>query len=268
MLTAAIAEHHPSHVYALFSGGGDSIVATHIASQHPRFDGCLFVDTGTALPGVREHVEAVCDAFGWPLVVRQPPEPYEQIIREAGLPGPGQHDTAYVRLKERVFDRFVAELCSRCDGGRCSRHDRVIWVSGSRQQESKRRMRNATLPVERDGSQVWVNVILDWTAEAVAAYREAHRLPLSDVAALVHRSGECNCGTYAQPGERAFLCSLFPAFAQRVIAWEALALEHGHHYAATWGQRPLNVHRDQMQLLPRGRAYACSDCAARGGGGA
>lgn len=261
LLDDAIAEHRPAHVYALFSGGGDSVVAAHIAARHRRFDGCLFVDTGTAITGVRDHAETVCATHGWSLAVRHPPEPYEQMIREAGLPGPGQHGTAYVRLKERVFDRFVRELCSRCVGEeRCPQHDTVIWVAGSRASESARRMRNATTATERDGSQVWVNIILDWPDHATAAYRQLHGLPTSDVAALLHRSGECNCGTYAQPGERAMLTSLFPDFADRVAAWENLALDHGHHYAATWGQRPLAVHPDQQQLLPRGRARACTDC--------
>lgn len=260
-----IAEWEPAHVFGLFSGGGDSIVAAHILSQHPRFEGCLYVNTGTAIEGVAEHVHAVCDRFGWPLYERTPPEPYEWMIRRNGLPGPGKHDTAYVVLKERTFDAFQAEMCSRCDGvgTGCRAHDRIMWIAGSRSGESKRRMRNAKAFVEQDGTQVWVNLILDWTKEDCAAYREAFDLPLSDVAALIHRSGECNCGTYADKGERAMLCALFPGFACRVAEWEDLALENGHHYAAVWGQRPLPVHRDQLQLIPRVRAFACSSCAAR-----
>lgn len=260
LLDDAIAEHKPRHVYALFSGGGDSVVSTHIAARRADLHGCLFVNTGTALPGVVEHVRAVCDSFGWPLAEREPPKPYEQMIREAGLPGPGQHGTAYVRLKERTFDAFVAELCSRSHARRCRQHDTVMWVAGSRRQESKRRMRNAKAPVERDGSQVWVNVIYDWTAEQTAAYRELHSLPLSDVSALVHRSGECNCGTYAQKDERAMLSALVPAFGRMVERWERLALESGHHYACVWGQRPLKIHPEQQELVPRGYARACTSC--------
>lgn len=262
LLDDAITEHKPARVVPLFSGGSDSSVSTHIAFRRPDVTTCLFVNTGTALPGVVEHAHATAERFGWALHERCPPDPYEQMIRAHGLPGPGQHGTAYVRLKERTFDGYAAELCSRCDGigTGCARHDLVMWVTGSRQSESERRMRNATAPVERVGSQIWVNVIYDWTPQQTAAYRQLHDLPLSDVAALVHRSGECNCGTYAQPGERAMLRGLFPGF---IDDWESIALEHGHHHAATWGQRPLKVHRDQEQLIPRGGyARACTDCAS------
>ncbi len=222
------------------------------------------MNTGTALPGVVEHVHAVCEEQGWPLAERRPPEPYEKMVSGYGMPGPGQHGTAYVFLKERTFDAFVRENCSRGDGTdcRCGHHDSVMWIAGSRQAESKRRMRNAKAPVEKDGAQIWVNAIYDWTSRQTAAYRELHGLPLSDVAALVGRSGECNCGTYASKGERAMLRALFPGFADE---WENLALDHGHHYAATWGQAPLKVHPDQQQLIPRGGiARACWSCARDG----
>ena len=263
VLNRALVEWEPEHVYALFSGGGDSMVSTHIASQHPAFDGCLFIDTGTAFEGVREHIDTVCDEQGWPLwVTRSPKDSFEDMIVRDGLPGPGQHGTAYVRLKERALDHFTRILCG-CDG-RHGEHKRVIWISGARTSESKRRMQHATEPIERDGSQIWVNLILDWTAAECAAYRERCGLRLSEVAELAHRSGECNCGTMAEKGERNMLRALIPGFKRQVDRWENLALEHGHHHAATWGQRPLRVHRDQQQLIPRGgKSRACSSCEAR-----
>lgn len=261
VLDDAITKYEPQHVFALFSGGGDSTVSAHVASKHPRFNGAAYIDTGTSLPGVLDHVERVCYDQLWPLEVLRSPQTYEDMIREYGLPGPGQHGSAYVRLKEKALDQFVRDLCQLCIREEKHReHQRIMWISGSRASESERRMRNATEAVEKDGSQIWVNIILDWTSQMCADYRDLHGLPTSDVAALIHRSGECNCGTYAQPGEKEMLCAMFPEFAERVAAWENLALEHGHHYAAVWGQRPLKVHRDQVVLIPRGKARACSDC--------
>ena len=37
VIDQAVAEHKPSHVFALFSGGHDSLTSTHIAAQHPSF---------------------------------------------------------------------------------------------------------------------------------------------------------------------------------------------------------------------------------------
>jgi tRNA(Ile)-lysidine synthase TilS/MesJ len=37
ILDEAIGEHQPSHVFALFSGGYDSLCTTYVVAQHPRF---------------------------------------------------------------------------------------------------------------------------------------------------------------------------------------------------------------------------------------
>lgn len=259
-LDVAIAGSEPARVLALFSGGGDSTVAAHIAARHPRFDGAVFIDTGTSLPGVQTHAESVAAAQGWPLTVIRSPETYEDMIRRDGLPGPGMHPTAYVRLKESALDEHVKALCSRCAAGKRHRkHDTVLWISGARAAESVRRMGHGDW-MAFDGAQVWVNPILDWTTVACRDYRDAHDLPTSDVAALIHRSGECNCGTYAAKGEREMLCALFPEFAERIAGWEALALATGNDHACRWGQRPLKKRPGQLQLVPRVGARACSDC--------
>lgn len=262
-IDVAIAGCSPTHVLALFSGGSDSIVATHVAAQHPRFDGAVFIDTGTALPGVREHAEAVCADQGWPLTVIRSPETYEDMIREHGLPGPGKHGTAYVRLKEKALDAHVRTLCSKCQDGnkRHRKHDTVLWVSGARTDESKRRMGTATW-MTVDGAQVWVNPILDWLSYQCSDYRRFYDLPVSFVSALIHRSGECNCGTYKADNEREMLCALFPEFAAQLDAWERLALESGHEHACRWGERPLVERPGQLELVPRVGALACSDCEA------
>lgn len=262
VLDVAIATTKPSAIRVLFSGGGDSMVAAHIAAMHDFFGGCVFIDTGTALPGVIEHAQEVCAEEGWPLTIIRSPQTYEDMIREHGLPGPGQHPTAYVRLKEKALDAHVRTLCTKCRlGKRHRKHDDVMWVSGARSAESVRRMGHGDW-VKRDGSQTWVNPILDWSDEDCETYRKVHGLQKSDVAALVHRSGECQCGTYAAPGEREMLCSLFPEFAEKIAGWETLALESGHDHAAVWGQRPTK-HKKQLSLIPRVGELGCSDCAGR-----
>lgn len=261
-LDVAIAATKPTHVLALFSGGGDSTVAAHVAARHPRFGGVVFIDTGTSLPGVFDHVESVAEGQIWQLDIAKSPQSYEDMIREHGLPGPGMHPTTYVRLKEKALDFHVRSLCSRCQAGEKHRkHDTVLWVSGARSAESVRRMGHSEWVVV-DGSQVWVNPILDWDNSECRAYREMCALPTSDVAAMIHRSGECNCGTYAASGEREMLCSLYPDFAKRIEGWEALAREHGHNHAARWGERPTKKLPGQIELVPR-HQIACSDCEGR-----
>jgi hypothetical protein len=55
-------------------------------------------------------------------------------------------------------------------------------------------------------------------------YRRRHRLPESDAAALMHRSGECNCGAFASAAqEGAMLKKLYPDFFKSIEALEAQA---------------------------------------------
>jgi len=70
--------------YALVSGGGDSTAAALRAEEDPHFAGVVYIDTGTALPGVREHVELLAAKRGWPLAVlesRDTTETLGEVVR-------------------------------------------------------------------------------------------------------------------------------------------------------------------------------------------
>jgi len=64
ILDAAIAEHEPSQVYVLFSGGRDSWCAARIACEHPRFSGVVFINTGTGADDAVKYVRSVGPGFG------------------------------------------------------------------------------------------------------------------------------------------------------------------------------------------------------------
>ncbi len=214
----------------LFSGGGDSTAVLHYALKHGYANEAAFVDTGTALPGVREHVEQVCADWQVPLTVWEAGTAFEEMVLNPrmGFPGPGQHPRAYQRLKERQLRRLVKSK---------KRHvrDRVLFVSGVRRHESKRR---ASRPhVAREGSVVWANPLTDWTDEQMRDYRRKHDLPVSDVSALMHQSGECGCGAFAAPGEREMRCSLFPEWGRWLADLEARAEAAGVRNCR-WGERP------------------------------
>ncbi len=255
----AIVEHDPSKVFVLLSGGNDSTVLTSWARRAfgDKIDAAVFIDTGTSIepdpadpsdttPSVREFVEAFCANRHLPLIVLEAGDAYQRMVREHGVPGPGAHRYPYVNLKERQLDRLIREHKTRWN-------DRIMLLTGARRLESQRRMGQA-VPVKRDGCTVWVNPLIDWTATDMRAYRERHGLEESPVAALLHRSGECNCGAFAEPGEREMLRSLVPQWFERVIVGaEAAARAHGKW--ANWGQRPPHA-RDREDLGP-----LCNGCA-------
>jgi len=214
----------------LFSGGGDSTAVLHYAMARGWADEAAFVDTGTALPGVRAHVETVCTDWGVPLTVWDAGDAYEKMVLNPllGFPGPGQHPRAYQRLKERQLRRLVASKKTHV-------RDRVLFVSGVRRHESKRR---ASRPaVSREGATVWANPLTDWTDQQMSTYKRAYDLPQSDVSALMHSSGECGCGAFAAPGEREMRCSLFPEWGRWLVDLEQRAEAAGVENCR-WGERP------------------------------
>jgi 3'-phosphoadenosine 5'-phosphosulfate sulfotransferase (PAPS reductase)/FAD synthetase len=250
LLVNAIVEHNPWKVFALFSGGNDSTVLVSWARMQigRRLDAAVFIDTGTALPGVREFVHDFCDLRRIPLLVYQADDEYDRMVRQHGFPGPAGHRFAYVRLKERQIDALVRDH-------KRDRRDRIMLLTGVRRAESLRRM-GTTRPVRRDGAQVWVAPLVDWTDADMRAFRSRYDLPQSDVAALIHRSGECNCGAYAAPGERDMLRSLYPMWWEQRMA--PLELATGR----VWGERGGGISREH---LPPGfrndpPGPMCTDC--------
>jgi 3'-phosphoadenosine 5'-phosphosulfate sulfotransferase (PAPS reductase)/FAD synthetase len=148
-----------------------------------------------------------------------------------GFPGPAQHARAYTRLKERQIEAALKDT----KAGQ-PRRSRVMFLTGVRRAESARRATRH--PITRRGGAVFVNPLIDWTDTEMDTYRAGHALPESDVAALLHRSGECNCGSFAAPGEREMLRSLWPDWFERTIASLEREAEAAGIPACRWGERP------------------------------
>jgi 3'-phosphoadenosine 5'-phosphosulfate sulfotransferase (PAPS reductase)/FAD synthetase len=198
---------------------------------------------------VREFVEAFAARYEQPLLVYEAGDAYRELVLEhGGFPGPAGHGRAYTRLKERQVERLVREHKRQWA-------DRIMLLTGKRRQESKRRAKT-TAGVERRGAQVWANPLIDWNREEMRAYRKRWDLPESDVAALIHRSGECNCGAFAALGEREELRSLWPDwFEERIASLERDAERRGVS-ACHWGERPSEIASGPVGPM-------CTDCQLR-----
>ena len=251
-------KHDPIRTFCLFSGGSDSLVLAHRCRDH--YDELVHIDTGTAVPGVQDHVRQCAQDLGKPLrILAHDFDAYRLLVlggtdskgkrwEPFGFPGPAQHGPAYIRLKERMLERLLREAKEGHP-----RNSRVLALSGIRQAESARRAKRH--PITRRGSLVFVNPLIEWTNEDMADYRAEHDLRLSDVAALLHRSGECNCGAYADGEEREMLASLWPDWFDRRIGSlereaEAMGLSH-----CRWG-----AGREGLATGPTGEL--CSSCDA------
>lgn len=203
IIEAAVAEHTPSHVFAMFSGGYDSLVIAHIASQIEGFTACVHINTGIGIPTTRSYVRDTCEQYGWNLFEYnakanrkqngEPEQTYEELVLERGFPGPAQHQKMYDRLKGRSVARLIREH-------KTERNGRIMLVTGIRQQESLKRM-GYTKPTSRIGAQVWVNPIFYWSKADRQEYITEHNLPVNPVVEALCMSGECLCGAFAKKGE-------------------------------------------------------------------
>lgn len=226
MLDEGIREHYPSKVFALFSGGDDSLTATKIASAHPRFTGVIHLDTGTGVPQTQEFVIETCRREGWPLKIYRAPEgEYERLVLNGhttrngvthrGFPhGPKSHLTFYNYLKKKQIYQAIREH-------KAHRHDRIGFVAGIRIPESTRRAKSKMARwhyQEPDHAHVWLHPILDWTKPDCLEFLDLTHTPRNPVSVNCHRSGECLCGALANRAELDEIAFFYPEVGARYHA--------------------------------------------------
>lgn len=263
----AKAEHQPIRTYCLFSGGGDSMVTAHRCRDH--YDELVFIDTGTAVPGVIEFVHEAAAWLGKPVrIMEQDFDAFRLLVlggvdwkgdtwEALGFPGPAQHGRAYNRLKERQIERLLRE--AKVGHPRSAR---VLSLTGVRRAESRRRAKRE--PINRKRAMVFANPLIDWTGADMRRYRAEYDLPVSDVSALLHRSGECNCGAFAVAGEeRAMMRDLWPDWwRERIEALEAEAEAAGVRWCR-WGG--YDVDGNRAGTVTEAPGPLCESCVVRDG---
>lgn len=255
ILDAAVEAHAPSKLFAMFSGGHDSLAATAVTARHPAFTAAVHINTGIGIEQTRQFVRDTCERQGWPLIEVGPPETlrdryentvgYEDIVMEHGFPGPGQHPFVYQRLKERL----IRALAAQERRGKAP----LLFATGIRLDESVRRFRNyaesAAEGYFKDGGKVWASPIQDWEKVVCMDVIEDFGLERNEVVDLLHMSGECLCGAFARPDEMQDLETWFPETAAYLHELERRA-EAAGRIGCVWGRRPDPVHADQLRLLP------------------
>lgn len=225
-----------SHVLAAFSGGNDSIVATHWAMN--RFPDAIVMTANTeiGLEASRQHQAAVCAKYGWQREVGTPqpegppegwvgewvdaPTSYEEFVLNHGFPGPPQHSRMYQRLKQRAFRVVKRRLGDR------PINSRILVISGIRADESSIRAGyQRAFMEEATECFVWANPFYDCAASDFEVYRQEFGLPRNPVKDRCGISGECCCGAFAAPGERETYRQIEPEFADYLDALERRVME-------------------------------------------
>jgi 3'-phosphoadenosine 5'-phosphosulfate sulfotransferase (PAPS reductase)/FAD synthetase len=265
------AERELVGIFALVSGGADSIAMEFIARRY--LDGIIHVNTGISVPAVHDFVRARAADVDLPLFELKPRtqaesgnkvgDTYREQVLRWGFPGPAGHMVTYNRLKERQLERFRTSLIPRGE----ARRKRVLYLTGVRRHESTRRFAHAK-QVDRRGSIIFGAPLFDWRNEDVRQFTELAGLPPNPVAQHLHISGECLCGAFSTPGERAVLRLFYPDVDQGISELEAEAKAAGVA-ACVWGERPPTecpvCEGQGRELLPSGLlTAACAACESTG----
>lgn len=229
----------------MFSGGDDSTVVAH-AYRH-QADALVHLNTGIGVRQTREFVRRTAAAWDLPLIERQPPEgrTYRDLVLgkvqtrsrktgqlrviSEGFPGPTSHGIMYEYLKQTQLDAIRNELIMN------PYRQRLLLITGLRRPESRRR--RARPPVDVEGSLIWANPMIYWDKLDLNEYRRRNPdCPRNEVAANLHKSGECLCGSYGDPEQLAEIEYWYPEAAAQIHALEAEAKAAGI-VRCRWGVR-------------------------------
>lgn len=189
----ALREERDNIRFALFSGGYDSLVACHYAMERDQADAILHADTLTAIPENTEFVQAVCEAYGWPLRIIEAPKTLEEFALSTnngdpyGFPNGAAHTVAFRWFKERSFRVAAKNNPAR----------KPDLITGVRQAESERRMRTVSAEVQEVDRFIWKAPLWKKSDQWMADYMDENGLPLSIVVEVLQRSGDCFCGAFA-----------------------------------------------------------------------
>lgn len=225
VIDSAVAEYKLDAVFALVSGGDDSLAMSQLAACHPRFAGLIHIDTLTGITDTdawktgqpesiaTRHTIAQAQRNGWELIVKTPATRYEQLIVGNGFPGPAAHRFMYRYLKERPLAQ--AKIAARKIGGK-----NIGFVTGIRKAESVQRM-GYVEAAHKDGQGIWIAPLADWTTYEMKMFSHTFEVR-NPVSISLGMSGECGCGAYATPDEANVIRYLYPEQFARIQCWESI----------------------------------------------
>ncbi|CAL9367027.1 phosphoadenosine phosphosulfate reductase domain-containing protein [Streptomyces sp. enrichment culture] len=245
----------------LYSGGNDSTTVAHLFRGEATV--AIHANTGIGVEKTRVFVRNTCARWGLPLLEKSPRagDTFRDMVLDRGFPGPAQHFKMYQRLKERCLRQARKELVT--NGYR----QRVIFLAGRRRSESARR---ADVPAgERVDSVIWVSPMVLWTKLDLNTYRlMAGDVPVNEVSELIHMSGECLCGSFAEKYELEMIGDYFPDWRDEIEALEAEIADRDDipEIRRKWGWGAYR--NDAAALKARSRSGPmCASCAGRAHGG-
>jgi 3'-phosphoadenosine 5'-phosphosulfate sulfotransferase (PAPS reductase)/FAD synthetase len=197
-------------VSCCFSGGKDSLVATHLIMKeledHSEIDKwVLFADTGIMLPTTKPFVQDVCQSFGWKLKVVD--GNFFEEAQTKGMPRMRHRWCCHV-CKVDPMQSFIKTL-----------QPQRGEVTGLRRDESIRRAKLAQIYYKRRVPSWAYAPIISWNEKQVLKYLRKNELPMPPHYRLgLHET--CMCGVYSNRKQMEILKAQFPELWAKILTLE------------------------------------------------
>jgi len=194
-----------------FSGGKDSLVATHyVLSELEDFDVekyVVFVDTTVMVPITVDFVKETAKRFGWNLKILYPNPNFWTLAEKWGTPTKRRRWCCYA-LKLKPIQDFVRDL-----------KPQRAEVLGLRRDESTKRANLRQVIYKRKVRSWGYAPILDWSEKQVLAYIKRHNLPMPPYYRLGIKE-TCMCGAFSSKRELMIVKALWPELFEKFVRLE------------------------------------------------
>lgn len=265
IIEKAIRDYQPYAIVLMFSGGNDSRLAYWVLkSLGYDIDAIVHGVTGTGIKECGLFCEKFSESNGERFIVADygAGDAYVRRLLERGWPGRGQkaHSIAYHILKASPFRKAISRNFRHRKRGR-----NILLVNGARKDESKNRANNYgddyynADPAAK--SNIWVNICWDWDDKSKSNFLNEQPDKQGIVPALIHRSGDCMCGTMQSKEEGEEAAYWFPDWANDwwIPTRQAVA---NAGFTWDWGEHPPKGGKAQLPLF-HDFMPACISCKNR-----
>ena len=204
-----VQEYAIRSVVCCFSGGKDSLTATHLVMNRTPDSldkWVIYADTGIMLPIATDFVKDTCQAQGWRLKIVNGNFFTEALTK--GMPRMKHRWCCHI-CKIDPMQAFIKTLIPQ-----------RAEVTGLRRDESIRRAKLNQVYYKRKVPSWAYAPIIGWSEKEVFAYICKHDLPMPPHYALgLHET--CMCGVYSNRKQMEILKAQFPELWKRILDLEA-----------------------------------------------
>lgn len=235
IIDKAIKDFQPYATVLMFSGGSDSLTALHVAKVLDiKLDYILHVNTRTGIPETTQFVRDTCINSGIQYIEADAGTSYEDYVLRKGFFGVGiyAHSFAYHLCKREHYGKAISHQIRQR-----KRNRKILLINGGRKSESRNRMITMKEPIKQDSaspSNFWISFINEWEKKDCVDFLADQKVQINPVSALLHRSGECMCGTMQSLDERKEAEFWFPEWGKWLSDLERRVANNG--FLWKWGE--------------------------------